>query len=286
MRTVNRVLYQPFLQGMACGGQIWRYVPEHRRPRHFHAEPELNLVVTGRARFAIGDSLFLLGPGDLLSFPPGQDHALVNATPDLELFSFGVTAEFSTDALGRDAARLVTAPLRVRLKPDQLNQLGERCMYAWHTSGAAAMANQVADLWQRAHQVRTGKPDFHVVTRRILEEVSRNPELSRERLARLLRTSPSEASRRFHRDLGVTIAAYRTRIRLLRFVRLVDSGYDQSQAAESAGFGSYSQCHRTFRETFGCSPRSFFHTDVRSAIQGAYDPLVFATSSDAYDSFA
>jgi AraC-like DNA-binding protein len=192
-----------------------------------------------------------------------------------------LTPEFSTEALGRDAARIVTAPLRVRLKSDQLNQLGERCIDAWHTSGAAAMATQVADLWQRAHHLRAGSPDLHVVTRRTLEEVSRNPEISRERLARLLRTSPSEASRRFHCDMGMTIAAYRARIRLLRFVRLVDSGHGQADAAQSAGFGSYSQCHRTFRETFGCSPRSFFHTDVRTTIQEAYDPLVFPASNDS-----
>lgn len=86
--------------------------------------------------------------------------------------------------------------------------------------------------------------------------------------------------------MGMTIAAYRTRIRLLRFVRLVDSGHGQSEAAESAGFGSYSQCHRTFRETFGCSPRSYFHTDVRRAIQEAYDPLVCPSSSEAKELFA
>ena len=53
---VSEVLYQPFpLPGMARA-HVWHHVPETRRPRHFHTEPELNLIAAGSGAFGVGDS--------------------------------------------------------------------------------------------------------------------------------------------------------------------------------------------------------------------------------------
>ena len=41
------MLYQPFPMPGAARAHIWHHVPETRRPRHFHSEPELNLVTGG-----------------------------------------------------------------------------------------------------------------------------------------------------------------------------------------------------------------------------------------------
>jgi hypothetical protein len=41
-------------------------------------------------------------------------------------------------------------------------------------------------------------------------------------------------------------------------------------AVLDAGFGSYSQCHRIFQRTFGCTPRSFFETPLRAQTQDAF----------------
>jgi AraC-like DNA-binding protein len=63
--------------------------------------------------------------------------------------------------------------------------------------------------------------------------------------------------------MGLTLAAYRTQLRLLRFIRAVDEGADNLLAASmAAGFGSYSQCHRSFLKTLGCTPRAFFGAGV------------------------
>jgi AraC-like DNA-binding protein len=62
------------------------------------------------------------------------------------------------------------------------------------------------------------------------------------------------------------------RSRLLRFIRSVDAGKkDFTTAAGVAGFGSYSQCHRTFQTELGCSPRDFFASGLREAMQARYD---------------
>lgn len=73
--------------------------------------------------------------------------------------------------------------------------------------------------------------------------------------------------------MGLPLSAYRGRVRLLRFIDLVDGGATFLQAALTAGFGSYSQCHRVFQATLGCPPRIFFTSDLRRTIEDSFAPL-------------
>jgi AraC-like DNA-binding protein len=92
-------------------------------------------------------------------------------------------------------------------------------------------------------------------------------------LSSQMRTAGSEISRYFHRDLGMTFVHFRTRLRLLRLIHLMDrADIALGVAADAAGFGSYSQCHRVFRAELGCSPQRFFHSGLRQEMQQAYDP--------------
>ena len=113
--------------------------------------------------------------------------------------------------------------------------------------------------------------DLHVLTRRTLSLLADEPQLEREKLAKAVRGSPFALSRHFHNDTGTTLVQYRTRLRLLRMIRLFDEGERElKSAASAAGFGSYSQCHRVFRAELGCSPRAFFGSDLRERMQSAY----------------
>ena len=114
---------------------------------------------------------------------------------------------------------------------------------------------------------------MHVLTRRALAAVSESPRIGLTPLARQLRADPSEVSRYFHRDVGIKLVQYRARLRLLKFITLVDQGRDNLlAAAEAAGFGSYSQCHRTFQSELGYAPREFLASGQRQRMQAAYDP--------------
>jgi AraC-like DNA-binding protein len=100
--------------------------------------------------------------------------------------------------------------------------------------------------------------------------MAKAPELGLDALGRTLGTHPSEVSRHFHRDVGMTLVRYRMRQRLLQLIRLMDRGhYDLMQGASAAGFGSYAQCHRTFQSEFGCAPRRFF-SELCDQMQLAY----------------
>lgn len=271
-----RSLHQSFLP--TSGKErafVWKYSHEFggRRPRHFHIEPEVNLVVSGSATFAIGSAVAQASQGDLLLFPAGQDHALLSASPDLYLYAIGLEPAYSAEVLGPE--RSIATPLHVALGPRELNVLVDRAGAIVDKSRAHSLA---AELWERSLWVgMRGAPRTqraaHVLTRRTLQLLSRAPELELPALARYARAHPSEVSRHFHRDMGVTLARYRVRLRLLHFIRQFDSGETNLMTSASmAGFGSYSQAHRSFQTELGCNPRQFFSGGYREQMQAIYCP--------------
>lgn len=270
----RKALYQRFLPGTGQRAYVWKYseATGGRRPRHFHLEPELNLVVRGTGTFGVGDGSVQVVRGELLVFPAGQDHVLLESSEDLYLYAIGLDPALSSEVLGNELEPL---PLHVRLEDSEFERVVERASELVDRTIAEQAG---AELWERAHWLgrRSARPASratHVLTRRALQRLGSAPELGLESVAQEVGAHPSEVSRHFHRDVGMTLVRYRTRLRLLHFIRLLDSGAgDLSRAASAAGFGSYSQCHRTFHSELGCAPRQFFYAGLRDEMQQAYAP--------------
>jgi AraC-like DNA-binding protein len=258
----------------AARGHVWHHVPATRRPRHFHAEPELNLIAGGHAVFGFGAATLSVSAGDLLWWPPGQDHVLLDATPDLDLYVIGVTPAFSEHVLAGQPSGASTGAARLRLDRRTLARLRAACGAQSADADPASVERHVGDLWRETNGLRARIPDHHPLTVRALSSLLGRPDLKRAELARLIRGNESEVSRHFHRDIGLTLVAYRTRLRLIRFIQLVEGG-DRGflAAAIDAGFGSYSQCHRAFQQAFACPPRVFFGTGVSDEMKGRFAPL-------------
>jgi AraC-like DNA-binding protein/quercetin dioxygenase-like cupin family protein len=269
-------LYQSFLPDRDQHAYVWKYSQAigGRRPRHFHGEPEMNLILRGSATFGIGDMVIEARAGELLVFPPGQDHALLEASPDLYLYAIGMDPTFSSEVL-RAEAESVAVPLHVRLEAPEFGGLARR---AEDVVDRIGIEQRGAELWE--HAVWLARRSFgaagkatHVLTRRTLQILRDDPHLGLDRIARKLRTPASEVSRHFHRDASMTLVRYRSRLRLLRLIQLVDGGgHNLMTSAVEAGFGSYSQCHRIFRSELGCSPRQFFASGLRERMQRVYSP--------------
>jgi AraC-like DNA-binding protein len=266
-------LHQSFLPSSGqARAHVWKFSHQFggRRPRHFHAEPELNLLLAGSARFGVGDTIVEASAGDLLGFPPGQDHVLLESSPDLYLFAIGIEPRWSAEVLGeqRDS---VCIPLHARLSTGDFQALVAR---AAQIVDRDDIDQYGAELWEHASWIQQkhraeSNGGIHALTRRTLGLLSAAPHLDRDLLAHKLRASSSAISRYFHRDVGMTLVQYRTRLRLLDFIRAVDRGGDLKAAAVAAGFGSYSQCHRSFQAELGCAPREFF-SELRQRMQRAY----------------
>jgi AraC-like DNA-binding protein len=271
---VAEALYQPFPIPGTARGHVWHHVPATRRPRHFHAEPELNLIAAGRAAFGFGEATISVSAGDLLWWPPGQDHVLLDATADLDLYVIGVTAAFSEHVLSGRVSGATGGATRLQLDHQTLTSLRTACAAQIAGDDAPTVERHVGDLWREAQELRARIPDRHPLTVRALSSLLGRPDLKRGELARLIHGNASEVSRYFHRDIGLTLVAYRTRLRLIRFIQLVeDGGRSFLAAAIDAGFGSYSQCHRAFQQTFDCTPRVFFGTGVSEEMKRRFAPF-------------
>ena len=249
-------LFQPYPLPSGRGAHAWHYQPEFRRPRHFHEEPEFNLVTRGHGIIEVGDRSIEVSAGSLVWFPPGIEHYLAAASEDFEL----VTAAFRLNLIGAFKREHSCSPdfarSRQHLEDFEIRGLAE--LFA-HLRGVS---------------------DHHTVERRLLEALNAliqrepiqaeplgyraasflltHPTTSRDHLARVLRSNRGDVSRHFHRDHGTTLVQYRNTLRALEFLRLSEQGQNNlTRAAIEAGFGSYSQCHRVFRSLFGVSPREY-----------------------------
>ncbi|HKO52195.1 MAG TPA: helix-turn-helix transcriptional regulator [Polyangiaceae bacterium] len=222
-----------------------------RRPRHFHDEPEINLVVRGSARVGVGGQELVLGQGQAVVFQPGQDHELLVASEDLELYVVAVRPELA----GQEPSLFACARGTAQLAAEQLVQVVRALQGLGQVSAADAVERGVVDVWSQVVAC-CGRPP--VVARRAIAVLKEERSVPGDELARRLNTTPSELSRAFRRGFGLPMVEYRARLRLLEFVRLVDAGQDLTVAALNADFGSYAQCFRVFQRKLGCSPSEYF----------------------------
>jgi AraC-like DNA-binding protein len=107
------------------------------------------------------------------------------------------------------------------------------------------------------------------VVRQVQRALNQNPLVSGEYLARELSISAGYLARVFKSEVGVSLVEYRNRLRIERFLRLVErGGGNLYEAALEAGFGSYAQFHRVFRRHVGTTPREYV-TGSRSTAPAA-----------------
>lgn len=232
--------------------QAWRHRPEFRRPRHFHREPELNLVVRGSCLLGVGDRSVGLVAGQAVFLAPGQDHVLLEHSSDFDLFVLALTPELAERVLG---ARAALPSEGFELDRVELERHAAVLAGLGSVSDAAESERRLGELFASATK---RAPRTHVLSRRALQVLRDDPALSEVNLAGSIGGSASRISRLFHRDLGLTLVEHRARVRLMAFVTAVDRGASLTAAAFAAGFGSYAQCHRVFQRALAQSPREYF----------------------------
>ena len=208
-------------------------------------------MVRGNARIGVGDQELTLGAGQAAVLQPGQDHELLGASEDLELYVFALQPELAArerEPLAGAAGVASFAERELRPIVDALRGLGD-------VVAPEAIEAGVLAVWSSVCQ-RTRPPA--ALARRAYSLLKSERSTAQASLAERLNTSPSELSRSFHRSFGVSLVQYRSRLRLLEFIRLVDAGEPVTRAALDADFGSYAQCFRVFQRSLACSPREYF----------------------------
>jgi len=258
---MSEAVFQPFPMLPKRRAQAWQHRPEFRRPRHFHREPELNFVVKGVATLGVGTRVQRAVAGDVVVFEPAQDHVLLDASDDLELFALALTPEL-WDLRRTAEAGASSAPL-----PGRHARAADALFSVADLRDAVVVETLLSELFCEL-KARASPPSS--VSRRAAQQAVAQPGASCSALAWQLGTHPSNLSRVCARELGVPLVELRSRLRLSEFVRLVDAGQSFTQAALQAEFGSYAQCHRVFRRSTGYTPRAYFagaraHVDLATA---------------------
>ena len=252
-------------------GRVARHRVGEVRPRaHRHAELEVNLVVRGSASYLLGDRRCALTPGTLTWLFPAQDHVLVDESSDHELwwavFRPALVARIATPG---DARPLLehdpVGQFSRRLDSDRVRRLGAlfREVQDAETVDDVLVNTGLAYLLSFAWRAFLDSDDdvegvdLHPAVETVARTLRADPDAGDlTTLARAARLSPSHLSRIFKEQTGVSISRFRNQQRLERFLRLYGRGRRTTAlaAALEAGFGSYAQFHRVFREETGRSP--------------------------------
>jgi AraC-like DNA-binding protein/quercetin dioxygenase-like cupin family protein len=252
-------------------GRVVRHASGDLSPRpHNHAELEVNLVVRGTACYLLGERRHELTAGTLTWLFPGQQHVLVDESADHVLwwavfrpsFVAGIATASHTgpllqaDPIGRYSRRL--DPQRLRRLEALFQDLRE-AEAVDDTLFTVGLAYLLLNGWQAFLDSEdvVGGVDVHPAVDRVARLLHADPgsgDLAA--LARIAGLSPSHLSRLFKAQMGISIGRFRNQQRLERFLRHYGNGRRTSaiDAAHKAGFGSYAQFYRVFRQETGHQP--------------------------------
>ncbi len=237
---------------------------------HSHDELEYNLVSRGTCSYLVGERRYDLRRGSLLWLFPEQEHVFINPSPDCEIWVVVLRQEAlrRTVRTGLDPHLCERNPpwmLARPLPPAAFTAHDRLLTYQYAHRDNVAQSNAglpyaVLDAWaafQAADEDDVSKVIDPAVdlAARLLSRADAPEDL--DELAKRVGWSPSRLSRRFNQQLGVSIADYRNRIRLERFLALYGPATTVLDAALEAGFGSYPQFHRVFRQFLGVAPRTY-----------------------------
>jgi AraC-like DNA-binding protein len=257
--------------GAGLDGRVERHAARDVNVRaHRHAELEVNLVVRGTATYLLGARRYELTAGTLSWLFPAQEHILVNRSTDHELY----WAVFTPRLVGR----LANAPHMLPLLADDPSG-----QYSRHVGAAAA--RRLRSLFEEVRDAQTRDSalanaglaylltlawriyldggelvdgmDVHPAVRSVALRLRADPGAADlAELARGVGLSPAHLSRLFKAQIGSSLSRYRNQQRLHRFLVDVGDGTRTTMlaAALSAGFGSYAQFYRVFRQEMGRSP--------------------------------
>ena len=268
-------------------GAVWRLPlrPGDQRTRpHRHEELELVLVRSGRVEFAVDDAVHTLLPDDALWLFPDEAHALRRASPDLSMW----VVVLSPALLAALCTTPEAEPLMGRRAPGGLGvrrlphaaarwveaRLGEMLQIDESSRFNAALVHTALAAWDSCRpDLRYG--DLSPVVAGALRRLDTDPaRWSLTLLARDVGVSAGHLARAVRRETGRSVLDHRQLRQIEAFQVLLDRGQHLTvtDAAFAAGFGSYAQFHRVFRQHMGMAPSDYRRGLRTGAPAGAAAP--------------
>jgi len=234
---------------------------------HTHDELEVNLVTSGTARYLIDSVDCPLHPGSLVWLFPEQEHLLLEASSNFAMWVVVFRPALVRRACRRPENQLLrsTHPRTIlhRILSDcsrELLDAGLRNLTESETDADyanAAFAFYLLECWRlfQAGIEPSEATTLHPAVFKAVRLLNRGS-ADLAQIAREAGLSPNRLSRIFHAQIGQSLSAYRNTQRLKQFDRLRRAKPNNTLLALAleAGFGSYAQFHRVYREHRGKPP--------------------------------
>jgi AraC-like DNA-binding protein len=217
----------------------------------------LFVVTAGRLVLAVDGRAVTLGEATLCWIFPGQRHEVLTRSTDLDGCS--VVAEDP----GLPVEQVPHQPLISRLSAADMRWIYDRLQEIEHepvdSVAHVGLAYVLLRAWRAGavgHDPRPRASNVVLQAARLLDEPPDGTVWSATRLARSVGISPGHLARRFRSELGCTPTDYRLQGQLNRYLDISDDDHSLSitDAAYSAGFGSYAQFHRIFVRLMKTTP--------------------------------
>lgn len=258
---------------------------------HRHAELEINVVVRGSVTYVVRGRRFTFPARSLLWLFPEQEHRLVDRTDDaryyVAVFKPGmISAACRTRRYAGLMKKNSRDVLRTLLEPAAFDLVKRTMDDLMHGALDADLLNREAGFGVgSAFTFQHGDPDalnaglrhllllcwrcqmegagfagevpLHPCVLRALELLGDGAwDGSLAQLSRHCGVSVAHLSRVFARQLGLPLNRYRNSVRLGRFLQIRAGRVRKTliESALEAGFGSYAQFYRVFRQTYGEGP--------------------------------
>ena len=261
-------------------GVAWRFprrdgVALRMAEAHSHDEFEVNLVTSGRGTYTVAGEKRVLRPRSLLWLFPDQEHLLQDFTRDFAMWIVVISPEFAVQMVPRVPVLAERDPGSVFLKtlPAKCVRLLDEVAQELSTGFQPLDCHELGLAWWLAsawnayeHGDSQDAGSLHSAVSRAMALLREDPSKNLKTLARETRISPSQLSRLFKRQAGISITDFRNSLRLDAFVARCDGGRASAMfaLAREAGFGSYAQFSRVFRRQMGCSPETHYRMARRA----------------------
>ncbi|NTJ44634.1 helix-turn-helix domain-containing protein [Agrobacterium larrymoorei] len=282
-KIAERAFYQPgasSIEGWPTNLDFFYAHPPVMLMPHWHAQVEVNYVISGSVHYRMGDHSLTMKAGQMCLFWGGQPHQMDESSADsfyagahLPLFHFfRMRLPATVSAMLMGGATMVTS---VTGKADDENF--QRWQRYFKSGDEAKAEHAVEELMLRVERmfmehydiVSSGscardaiKQDNSASTAvvRMCDFIAANylEDIDATNIARAAGLHPKYAMNVFRKSTGMTLIKYLTLLRLSRAQAMLINGKDNilSIAMES-GFGSVSAFNKAFRQIAGMPPSGF-----------------------------
>ncbi|MEM8857559.1 MAG: AraC family transcriptional regulator [Chloroflexota bacterium] len=253
-------------------GKVWFSDSPNLEYYHHHEELECNIVCSGRGSYLLNDRRIDLEPHSIVWLFPDQEHLMIDKTDDFTLWVIVIKPWFLKQIISekQNLVLLERKPQGSFLKHlshqgfDEIDHICSQAISIKDDSDSynAILAHLLMACWrafQKGSDVPLGR-QIHPTIQQVLRLINgseSNQNLNQ--LSNLVGMSPEALSRLFKKQMGITLSNYRNRSRLNRFFLIMENELQPSlhEAALEAGFGSYAQFYRVFKQLMGRSPADF-----------------------------